>query len=45
VTLGQLLGGIDYAVPLLAAEAHDAYLLTAVPERHPDSDRVIDIGD
>jgi len=45
VTLSQLIGGIEFAAPFLAAEAYDAYLLTAAPERYPDSRRVIDIND
>jgi hypothetical protein len=45
VTLSRLVGGIDFAVPFLAAEKHDAYLLTASPERYPDSNRIIEIDD
>lgn len=45
VTLSQLIGGIEFAVPFLAAEKHDAYILTASPEHYPDSKRIIEIND
>jgi hypothetical protein len=43
--LSQLLGGVDFAATFLAAEEHDAYILTAEPDRYPDSGRIIDISD
>ena len=45
VTLSQLVGGVEFAVPFMAAEEHDAYILTASPERCPDSKRIIEIND
>jgi hypothetical protein len=45
VTLSQLVGGIEFEVPFLAAEQHDAYILTASPQRYPDSGRIIEIND
>ena len=45
VTLSQLVGGVEFAVPFLAADEHDAYLLTASPERYPDTGRIIEIND
>ncbi|HEX6686099.1 MAG TPA: hypothetical protein VF062_25220 [Candidatus Limnocylindrales bacterium] len=45
MTLSQLLGSVSCAVPYMLATAHEAYLLTATPDRYPDADRVIDISD
>ncbi|HZM79186.1 MAG TPA: hypothetical protein VFC19_25935 [Candidatus Limnocylindrales bacterium] len=44
VSLSRLLGSPKWALPFLLATANDAYLLTATPERYPDSDRVIDVS-
>ncbi len=41
--MSRALGSPGYAIPYLAAEEHNAYLLTAHPDRYPDVDRVIDI--
>jgi hypothetical protein len=45
LTLSQLLGSVDHAVPFLTATKFDAYLLTAAPGRYPEVDRIIDISD
>jgi hypothetical protein len=42
--LSILLGRVDCAATFLAATQNRAYLVTATPDRYPDSDVIIDIG-
>ena len=42
--MSRALGSTGNAIPYLAAEKHNAYLLTAHPDRYPHGDRIIEIG-
>ncbi|GIH08585.1 hypothetical protein Rhe02_66520 [Rhizocola hellebori] len=45
VNLTKLMGSVLHAAPFLVAiNRDDCYLLTATPQRYPDTDLVIDIG-
>jgi hypothetical protein len=44
VNLSKMLGQVSHAATFLAAAKHEAYLVTATPERYPETDMVIEIG-
>ncbi|HCT79834.1 MAG TPA: hypothetical protein DGT23_25365 [Micromonosporaceae bacterium] len=44
INLSMMLGRVDCAATFLGATQNRAYLLTATPDRYPDSEIIIDVG-
>jgi PIN domain nuclease of toxin-antitoxin system len=44
VNLSKMLGRVNHAATFMTATKHQAYLVTATPERYPDTDMIIEIG-